>query len=122
MPRTSVERPTAVASKIKKGSVTSIQLNRAITKATVSEAEAATEIANALHRLADVGEKGLEVITPAVQFFGEASMRLDHLCRFLRKWGPWIMASVPFMLMLIGAITPSAATHLDAAIRMLFGG
>lgn len=72
-----------------------------------------------MDRLATAVEGIGEDVKPAAAFFGGASARLDALCQFLRKRGPWILASIPSVLVTIGALTPSAARGVNAVLAAL---
>ena len=73
-------------------------------RAIEAQAQAAKEIARALNRCAQVGEKGLE--------------KLDHTCTWLHKWGLRILWTAPFVLMAMGAITPNAAKVVSRVLSM----
>lgn len=73
-------------------------------------AESASRIADALEELRPTAE--------VVRGFGE---RLDKLCEFLRRRGPWLLAAVPLVLTAINALSPEAARALGAVISALGG-
>lgn len=54
---------------------------------------------------------------PVDHFVAGLGDRLDALCSFLRRRGPWLLASVPGVLMAIGAVTPNAADALAAFLK-----
>lgn len=45
--------------------------------------------------------------------------RLDLLCQWLRKKGPWLLASIPGVLVAIQAISPQAAKALATVLQSL---
>ena len=82
------------------------------------DAESADRIAAAMERIAD----SLEDLKPAADVIHDLAGRLDRLCQFMRRRGPWILASAPVVLSAIGAITPELAAGLKAAIAAVFAG
>lgn len=68
--------------------------------------------ARATMALARSIDRATKRVGPAADFVHGLGARLDALCDFLRKKGPWILASVPTVLMALGAITPNAAKIL----------
>lgn len=77
------------------------------TKALMAQAKAMEEVAAAINRAVDTFE-------PAMATVHSFGLRLDALCMFLRKKGPWILGSIPGVLVAIQAITPQAAKLLSA--------
>lgn len=55
-------------------------------------------------------------VADTVHSFG---MRLDALCLFLKKKGPWMLASVPMVLVLVNAVSPQAAAGLAESIAKI---
>lgn len=53
------------------------------------QAQAAMEQAKAWHRIADVGEKMIEVFQPAADAVTSLGTRLDALCKWLKGKWPW---------------------------------
>ncbi|MNX57068.1 hypothetical protein D3C86_878780 [compost metagenome] len=82
-----------------------------------TEAEGVDALVVQMTRIAD----SLDEVKPAAQVVHDLSARLDKLCTFLRKRGPWLLASIPLVLSAVGAITPEMATGLKAAIAALGG-
>lgn len=82
-----------------------------------TEAESLEAIATAMTRLAD----SLDDLKPAANVVHDLAGRLDKLCQFIRRRGPWILASIPVVLSAVGAITPELAAGLKAAISALAG-
>lgn len=81
------------------------------------DAEATDRMASAMERIAD----SLEDLKPAADVVHDLAGRLDKLCQFVRRRGPWILASIPVVLSAIGAITPELAAGLKAALAALAG-
>jgi len=81
------------------------------------DGESADRIAAAMERIAD----SLEDLKPAADVVHDLADRLDKLCQFTRRRGPWILASIPVVLSAIGAITPELAAALKAAIAAVVG-
>lgn len=81
------------------------------------DAESADRMAAAMERIAD----SLEDLKPAADVVHDLAGRLDKLCQFVRRRGPWILASIPVVLSAIGAITPELAAGLKAAFVALAG-
>lgn len=82
-----------------------------------ADAEAGDRIAAAMERIAD----SLDDLKPAADVVHDLAGRLDRLCQFVRRRGPWLLASIPVVLSAIGAITPELAAGLKAAIAAVFG-
>lgn len=74
-------------------------------------------MAVAMERIAN----SLDDLKPAANVVHDLAGRLDRLCQFVRRRGPWILASIPVVLSSIGAITPQLADGLKAAIAALAG-
>ena len=81
------------------------------------DAESADRMAAAMERIAD----SLEDLKPAADVIHDLAGRLDRLCQFMRRRGPWILASIPVVLSAVGAITPELAAGLKAAFAALAG-
>lgn len=81
------------------------------------DAESADRMAAAMERIAD----SLEDLKPAADVVHDLAGRLDKLCQFVRRRGPWILASIPVVLSAVGAITPELAAGLKAAFAALAG-
>lgn len=58
--------------------------------------------AEALTRIADA----LESLAPAANTVHDLADRLERLCVFLRKKGPWLLASAPLIATIVGALIP----------------
>ena len=88
----------------------------------ISEQTVATHrVADAIESLAGAVREGTIAFQPAADTVAGAGQRLDALCSFLAKKGPWLLASVPAVLLAIGAISPNAAAGLKAGIAALGG-
>lgn len=85
---------------------------------TCPEFEVTERIATAMERIA----QSLEDLKPAADVVHDLAARLDALCRFARRRGPWILASIPVVLSAMGAITPELAAGLRTAIATLIAG
>lgn len=86
-----------------------------------AQAEATRELAAEVRKLTDelvIFAKAAEPALNTVTGFGE---RLDALCLFFRKRGPWILASAPGVLVAIGAVSPNAAKWLATFLAGLHG-
>ena len=81
------------------------------------DAESADRMAAAMERIAD----SLEDLKPAADVVHDLAGRLDRLCQFVRRRGPWILGSIPIVLSAVGAITPELAAGLKAALAALAG-
>ncbi len=80
--------------------------------AQVSQARATMEVAKAINRAVDT-------FAPAANTIHGFGDRLDALCTWLRKKGPWILASIPGVLVGIQAISPQVAKGLQAILTGL---
>lgn len=67
--------------------------------------------AEALVRIADA----LESLAPAANTVHDLADRLERLCVFLRKKGPWLLASAPLIASIVGAVIP----ELGPAVRAI---
>lgn len=74
------------------------------------------EVAKAMNGIAEAITHATTQREPVDQFYAGAGDRLDKLCHFLTKRGPWILASIPGVLMAVGAITPNAAKAIATII------
>ena len=81
------------------------------------ESDADCRQAAALERIAD----SLDDLKPAAAVIHDLADRLEKLCQFIRRRGPWLLASIPVVLSAIGAITPELANGLKAGIAALAG-
>jgi hypothetical protein len=77
------------------------------------------QLAAAVNRLADVFEKGFEQMSPAFETVHGFGARCDALCMWLKKRGPWLLASVPVVLTAINALSPQAAKTLTSILTGL---
>lgn len=80
-----------------------------------TEAESLENMTAALTRIAD----NLDELKPAAEVVHDLADRLDKLCRFLKTRGPWLLASIPFVLSAVGAVTPEVAAGLKAVIAAM---
>lgn len=77
--------------------------------ATREQTEAIREQTAEIKRLRLGVQAGAREIAPAFK-------TIKNLCQTIRKWGPWILATAPGVLVAIGAISPNAAAALKALI------
>lgn len=82
-----------------------------------TEAEGMDALVAQMTRIAD----SLDDLRPAAGVVHDLAGRLDKLCQFIKRRGPWILASIPLVLSAMGAITPEIAAGLKAAITALGG-
>lgn len=75
--------------------------------------------AKATAQLAAAISTAVDRFGPAADTFHGFGERLDALCIFLQKKGPWFLASVPMILVAINAISPTAATGLAEALAKI---
>lgn len=73
------------------------------------------EQAEALARIADA----LESLAPAANTVHELADRLERLCVFLRKKGPWLLASAPVIASIVGAVIPELGPTVRAIAAAL---
>lgn len=82
-------------------------------------AEAMRAVGAALERVADEIRAATAQREPVDRFYEGASSRLDKLCQFLGKKGPWLLGSAPLVLVSINAISPQAAKTLAVILQGL---
>lgn len=82
-----------------------------------AEAEGMDALVVQMTRIAD----SLDELRPAADVVHDLAGRLDRLCQFIRRRGPWLLASIPLVLSAVGAITPELAAGLKTAISVLAG-
>lgn len=80
-------------------------------------AEAMRSVGEALSQVAAEIRAATAQREPVDKFFDGATMRLDKLCQFLGKKGPWLLGSVPVVLVSINAISPQAGKALAAFLK-----
>lgn len=80
-----------------------------------TEAEGIDALVVQMTRIAD----SLDEVKPAADVVHDLAARLDKLCQFVRRRGPWLLASIPVVLSAVGAITPELASGLKAALAAL---
>jgi hypothetical protein len=73
------------------------------------QAEATRELALEVRRLRLSVQAGLREAQPVLK-------SIKGWCSWWRKWGRWIIASTPGVLVAIGALTPNAAEGLKALL------
>lgn len=82
------------------------------------QAAATRELAEEVAKLRAAFTDAAEKLEPALETIAGFGGRLDALCRWLKKYGPWLLASAPGVLVAIGAISPNAA----AALKIFLAG
>lgn len=75
--------------------------------------------AKATAKLADAISEAVDRFGPAADTIHGFGDRLDALCMFLQKKGPWLFASIPMILVAVNAISPSAATSLAEVLTKI---
>lgn len=90
-----------------------VNVEMAFLRARESQAKATAEMAQAL-------VAATERFGPAADTLHGFGQRLDALCMFLTKKGPWVLASIPAVLVSINAISPAAAKALGAVLAVYF--
>lgn len=71
--------------------------------------------AEALTRIADA----LESLAPAANTVHDLADRLEKMCIFLRKKGPWLLASAPLIATIVGALIPELGPFARAIATAL---
>lgn len=79
--------------------------------------EAAKLIAASNDAIAAAIHDASATFAPLAEAASAVIHRLDMLCDFLRKKGPWILGSIPTVLVAIQAISPQAAKALAAMLH-----
>lgn len=77
------------------------------------------DIGEGLHAIARAIEANTAQRAPADEFFAAATARLDHLCRFLKRKGPWLLASVPPVVFAILSGAPSGSRLITELLKDL---
>jgi hypothetical protein len=73
------------------------------------QTDAIREQTSEIRRLRLSAQAAAREVAPAIK-------TVRNLCVALRKWGPWVLATAPGVLVAIGAISPNAAAALKALI------
>lgn len=58
---------------------------------------------------------------PAADAIVGFGTRLDHLCAWLKKWGPWALATVPVVASLVGGASPQVGELMGKILKGAFG-
>lgn len=82
------------------------------------QAEAMLALAAELKAVNITLGNAVETLKPAIETVHGFGDRLDALCQFLKKKGPWLLGSAPGVLLAVQAISPSAAKALQAALHV----
>lgn len=61
----------------------------------------------------------LERIEPAADVIHDLADRLDRLCQFAKRKGPWILASMPVIITAINAVSPNAGAILKVIVAAI---
>jgi hypothetical protein len=88
-----------------------------LARAIVDHAAAMTRVGIALEAVANEVRTATVQRKPVDEFFAGASMRLDRLCHWMKVRGPWLLASMPIVLVAVQAISPEAGRALAAILR-----
>lgn len=75
------------------------------------------ELAAAAQAIAAAIQAATAQREPMDGFFAGLSDRLELLCRWLRRKGPWLLASIPPALVAIQAVSPQAAKALGLLLN-----
>lgn len=81
-----------------------------------------TDMADAIRDLAKAIDRHADHTKPIGEFFEGATVRVEKLCVFLKKKGPWLLALGPTALLIVQSVSPSAAAALKAIIASLPAG
>jgi hypothetical protein len=78
------------------------------------EAVAAFALAKAINRATDR-------LGPAADTIVGFGHRLDVLCAWLKKWGPWALASVPVIASVVGGAAPEVGEFIGRILKGAVG-
>ncbi|MFN3522288.1 MAG: hypothetical protein ACK4YQ_08555 [Phenylobacterium sp.] len=92
-----------------------------IADAILTHAEAMNRVAASIEAVGAAIEAATDQRKPVDEFYEGATRRLEMLCRWLRRKGPWILATIPGVLVAIQAISPQAAKGLAVLLQGLGG-
>jgi hypothetical protein len=81
--------------------------------------EAAQIIGASNEAIAGAINNAVARFAPLAHAANDGMRRLDLLCKWLGKKGPWLLASIPGVLVAIQAITPQAAKALATFLQSL---
>lgn len=91
-----------------------------------SEALAVKEHAKAMNRVADsLGLVAAEMkmhreqAKPVHEFYSTAGEALTCARASFKKWGPWLLASTPFVVSLVNGISPQAAKLIQFIVTSI---
>lgn len=79
--------------------------------------EAAKVIAASNDAIAAAIKDATLTFKPVADAAASGIHRLDLMCDFLRSKGPWILGSIPTVLVAINALSPQAAKALSAVLH-----
>jgi hypothetical protein len=85
------------------------------------QADATMALASEVRKLRMTVAVGLRQAQPALRSVKCAGDRAETTAKWLKKWGPWLLASGPGVLVAVGAISPNAANALKVFLAG-FGG
>lgn len=75
------------------------------------------DVGSAMNRIAAALETATKQRAPVDEFYGAATESLHCVRTFLNRWGLPILASIPGVLVTVGAISPNAAKALAEILR-----
>lgn len=78
------------------------------------EAAAAFALAKALDR-------ATERLGPAADTIVGFGHRLDALCNWLKKWGPWVLGSIPIVASVVGGAAPEVGEFIGKLLKGWMG-
>ena len=81
-----------------------------------NHASSMAKVAEALVSVSQEIRLTREANVPVHEFYKAAYNSLDCIGDRLKKWGPWTMASIPFVIPLINGISPQMAKLIQALV------
>lgn len=75
-------------------------------------------VAMALQSVADEMKASREQAKPMHDFFEGATDALACVRQRAAKWGPWFLASIPFIISLVNGVSPQAAKLVQAIVNV----
>lgn len=77
--------------------------------------------AAAAFALAKAIDRATERLAPAADTIVGFGHRLDALCNWLKKWGPWVLASIPLVASAVGGAAPEVGEFIGKLLKGWFG-
>ena len=81
--------------------------------------EAMKTVGTGLHRIADEMAAARTQRKDMDEFFRDANEFMSCSRRWLKKWGPWMLASIPAVVTFINAVSPNAARVVAELLHTL---